>query len=78
MQSDNSNKPPWFSATERSVLALTDEMTLIAQKGVSDKIYQAALKALGERQVAQVIMKIVMINTWNHFAISTKMQHQIV
>ena len=67
---------PLFSATERSVLALTDEMTLIAQHGVSDEVYQTALQALGETQLAQVIMQIVMINAWNRFAVSTNMQHQ--
>lgn len=66
---------PLFNATERAVLALTDEMTLIANDGVSDKSYQEALEVLGEEQLAQAMMQIIMINAWNRFALATQMTH---
>jgi len=66
---------PLFDETEKAVLLLTDEMTAIGEKGVTDKTYQAALQALGEAQLAQVMMQIIMINAWNRFAVATQMQH---
>ncbi|MUK61906.1 carboxymuconolactone decarboxylase family protein [Aliivibrio fischeri] len=66
---------PLFNATERAILALTDEMTLIANDGVSDKSYQEALDLLGEEQLAQAMMQVIMINAWNRFALATQMTH---
>lgn len=64
-----------FDETEQAVLALTDAMTLIADQDVSDEVYQAALKVLGETPLAQVMMQIIMINAWNRFSVATKMHH---
>lgn len=64
-----------FNATERAVLALTDDMTLIALDGVSDTVYQEALEVLGEEQLAQAMMQVIMINAWNRFALATQMTH---
>jgi len=36
---------PLFSDQERAVLSLTDEMTLIADNGLSEECYEAALQA---------------------------------
>lgn len=66
---------PLFSERERAVLALTDEVTLIAGHGVSDATYQSALQQLGEPLLAQCLMQIVTINAWNRIAVSTKMEH---
>lgn len=66
---------PLFDETERVLLQLTDEMTLIAQHGVSDETYQQALAVLGEAQLAQAMMQVIMINAWNRFALATKMTH---
>nr|VVV05500.1 hypothetical protein AW0309160_02980 [Aliivibrio wodanis] len=66
---------PLFNTTERAVLALTDDMTLIALDGVSDTVYQEALEVLGEEQLAQAMMQVIMINAWNRFALATQMTH---
>ncbi|QFU23783.1 carboxymuconolactone decarboxylase family protein [Shewanella eurypsychrophilus] len=67
---------PLFDDIERAVLALTDELTLVSQAGLSDETYQQCLSLLGEEQVSQAIMQVIMINTWNRFAVGTKMTHQ--
>ena len=59
------NESPLFSDEERAALALTDAVTNIAEGGVSDEIYDAALEALGTTGLAQSIMQIVTINAWN-------------
>ena len=66
---------PLFNAQERAVLALTDEMTQIAQHGVSEQVYDAALAELGEALLAQTMMQVIMINAWNRFAVATQMTH---
>jgi len=67
---------PVFTAEERAVLALTEEITLIADQGLSDATYEQALELLGENGVAQCIMQIVAINAWTRIAVSTHMRHE--
>ena len=62
---------PLFADEERAVLQLTDEVTFIQKHGVSDDTYNNVLKYFDENQLAQIIMQIIMINSWNRFAIST-------
>lgn len=63
-----------FTEEEKVILALTEEITLIHQHGVSDSVYKKAVELLGENYVAQVIMAIVAINAWNRIAVSTNLQ----
>jgi len=64
---------PLFSEAERAILALTDEVTSIAQKGVSDETYENIIQYFDERTVAQIIMQIITINAWNRIAVTTHM-----
>lgn len=64
---------PLFSEKERSVLQLTEEVTLISKHGVSDETYKNVLKFYNENELAQIIMQVVIINSWNRIAISTNM-----
>lgn len=63
--------PSFFSDAERAALALTEEATLIADDGVPDVVWDAAVDALGEKGAAQVLMAVVAINGWNRMAVST-------
>lgn len=63
---------PFFTNEERAILALTEEVTLI-NNHVKDETYQTALEALGETYLAQVIMAIITINTWNRIGITTQL-----
>lgn len=65
---------PLFTEEERAVLQMTEEVTLIGKDGLSDETYSKVLKIFGERVLAQIIMQIVMINSWNRVAVAT---HQI-
>lgn len=62
---------PYFNDEERAVLALTDEATLIAENGVSNKTFENAVKVLGEEKVAHSIMAIACINAWNRIGRAT-------
>jgi len=61
-----------YTETERIILALTEEVTLISKAGVSDNTYETAVQLLGEQKLAEVIMAIICINGWNRIAISTQ------
>jgi AhpD family alkylhydroperoxidase len=60
-----------FTEEEQVILALTEEVTLIHQAGVSDSVYFKAEEIFGKNYLAQLIMAIVAINAWNRIAITT-------
>lgn len=66
---------PLFDERERAVLDLTDEVTLIAEEGLSEASYQQGLALLGETLLAQCLMQIITINAWNRVAVATRMEH---
>ncbi len=61
-----------FTEKEKAVLALTEEVTLIADDAVSDDVYDAAASQLTDKEMAAAIMAIVAINGWNRMAITTR------
>lgn len=63
-----------YTPQERAVLALTEEMTLIANGGVSDETYQNAQSFFDDKQIAELMMAIITINGWNRMSIATQLQ----
>jgi AhpD family alkylhydroperoxidase len=63
---------PLFTEEERAVLQLTEEVTLISKDGVSDDTYNGVLNLFGKNLLAQIIMQIIVINSWNRIAVSTR------
>src|SRR5690606_18039848 len=63
---------PFFSEEERAILALTEEVTLIAG-GVSDETYEQAAKLFDAQYLSQLIMAIITINVWTRIGVSTRM-----
>jgi AhpD family alkylhydroperoxidase len=62
---------PFFTEKEKAVLALTDAMTLVAEEGVPDEIYEDALEQLGEQGLAKAMIAICVINSWNRLMVAT-------
>jgi AhpD family alkylhydroperoxidase len=60
-----------FTAEEMSILAITEEVTLIHRNGVSEKTYKEATAFFSEETISQIIMNVVMINAWNRISVST-------
>ncbi|PZR27161.1 MAG: hypothetical protein DI535_11655 [Citrobacter freundii] len=61
-----------FTDEEKALLAVTEEVTLIHQHGLSAETYQTAKKYYSDEVIAQIIMAVVTINAWNRIAISTQ------
>ncbi|MGH2623459.1 MAG: carboxymuconolactone decarboxylase family protein, partial [Sphingobacterium sp.] len=62
---------PFFSEKERAILALAEQMTLIAQQGVTNDVYDTAIDVLGQQYTTEVMMAIIAMNAWNRVGIST-------
>ena len=64
---------PMFTSREKAALALTEALTLVAEKGVSDDLYAEVREHYEESEVVALIMAINAINCWNRIAIATGM-----
>jgi AhpD family alkylhydroperoxidase len=57
---------PQFSKRERTALAWTEALTLIAD-GVSDEVFAEASREFPERELAYLTSAIASINVWNRY-----------
>lgn len=60
-----------FTEEEKVVLAITEEITLIHQNGLSNETYSSALQFFSEAQIADIITAVITINLWNRVVLST-------
>jgi AhpD family alkylhydroperoxidase len=67
-----------FTEEENVILAITEEVTLVHQHGLTEETYKKALGIFDSTFIAQLIMAVVTINAWNRIAISTNMGFEIV
>lgn len=63
---------PYFTPEERAVLALTEAVTLVAESHVPDDVYNDAAQYFDEKQLSEIIMQIVVINSWNRLAVTAR------
>jgi len=59
-----------FSEAEMAALAITEEVTLIHDQGLTDATYEKALESFSENEIAELLMAVITINAWNRIAIS--------
>ena len=60
----------WFSKEDQVILKLTEEITLIANHGLSDQTYEEAIALFGEEMTAKLIVAVININALNRLAVS--------
>lgn len=63
-----------FTTEEKAILELTEFVTRISERGVPDHVYQKARTFFSEEAIAEIIMAIVIINSWNRIAITTALK----
>ncbi|MEO6942807.1 MAG: carboxymuconolactone decarboxylase family protein [Terrimesophilobacter sp.] len=63
--------PGLYSDRERAALALTEQMTLIAQGGVSDDVWAGVTNAFSDQETVALMMAVCAINVWNRLAVTT-------
>ncbi|WP_343695281.1 carboxymuconolactone decarboxylase family protein [Flavobacterium sp.] len=59
-----------YTEEEKAILALTEQVTVIGNH-VSDEVYQNAANLFDEKYLAEIILAIITINSWNRLAITT-------
>ena len=64
----------FFTDAEQAALQLAEEITQIAAFGVADETYNRAIELMGEQKTAQLILIIIIINSWNRIALATHMR----
>lgn len=65
---------PYFSESERAAFAFTEALTQLAPGGIPDDVWDTAAKHFTETELAELIMVLVAINSWNRICVSTRMQ----
>lgn len=61
-----------YTEQEQAALALTEEMTDLTHKHVSDDVYARAAAAFSERELGQVIAMALTINAANRIGVTTR------
>jgi AhpD family alkylhydroperoxidase len=59
-----------FSDQEKAALAWSESVTRVAQSGVPDEAFQAAIAVFSEKELADLTMAIGLMNAYNRLAIS--------
>lgn len=59
-----------FSPAEKAVLRLTEEVTLVSLTGISAEAQESLRSFYSEKEIAQIIMQVIVINSWNRIAIA--------
>lgn len=62
-----------FSTKERLALQVAEEITLIHSNGLTDTTYANCIETFGEKTTIELIMLVIIINSWNRIAIATNL-----
>jgi AhpD family alkylhydroperoxidase len=63
---------PFYSERERAALAWCEALTLLAQSGAPDDVYERLAAQFDEQQIVALTLAIVAINGWNRFAVGLR------
>jgi AhpD family alkylhydroperoxidase len=66
---------PLFDAKERALLAWTESVTLLAQTGAPDDVYEALKAEFSDVEIARFTVAIGTINVWNRIAVTSRSIH---
>lgn len=63
---------PYYTDRERAALALAEAITLVSSTHVPDDVYNDALKVFTKEEIAKITMAVVLINSWNRIAVTSR------
>jgi AhpD family alkylhydroperoxidase len=61
---------PFYSERERAALAWTESVTRISEDQVPEEIYQQVKQHFTEKELVDLTLAVIAINSWNRLAIS--------
>ncbi len=56
---------PFFTEKERAALVWTEAVTLLAERDITDELYEEVRRQFSEKDLADLTLAIVAINGWN-------------
>lgn len=65
-----SEAPAVFTPREQAAMALTEQVTLIADGGVSDEVWDLVSAEFDEKEIVELIMSIATINVYNRMNVT--------
>ena len=68
---------PLYTERERSALAWTEAVTLVAQTHVPDPCYEEVRQHFSEEEVVKLTLLLAAINAWNRIGISFRSIHPV-
>ncbi|AZD35647.1 4-carboxymuconolactone decarboxylase domain/alkylhydroperoxidase AhpD family core domain protein [Pseudomonas chlororaphis subsp. aurantiaca] len=66
-----------FSPRERSALAWSESVTLLADAAVPDELFQAVRGEFSERELVDLTVAVAAINCWNRLAVAFRQQPSV-
>ena len=63
---------PFFTDAERAALALAEAVTLIAEDGVPDAVWDEARRHFNEQELAALVLYVSVVNVWNRLNVATR------
>ena len=63
---------PYYSARERAALEWTEAVTLVAETGIPDDVYQRVREQFSEDELVHLTLAIVAINGWNRLNVAAR------
>ena len=60
----------FFTERERAALVWTEAVTLIGENHVPDELYRSARQQFGEKELVDLTLAVILINSWNRLAIT--------
>lgn len=61
---------PYYTERERAALAWTEAVTLVSETHVPDDVYEDVRRYFDEKELVNLTLAIVAINSWNRMAVS--------
>jgi AhpD family alkylhydroperoxidase len=63
---------PYYSDRERAALEWTEAVTLVAETGVPDDVYERVREQFSAAEIAELTLAIVAINGWNRLNVAAR------
>lgn len=64
------HETPFYSDRERAALAWTEAVTLVNRDHVPDDVYRETRRHFSEKEIVDLTLAVIAINSWNRLAIS--------
>jgi len=71
------HEAPVFTARERSALGWIEAVTLVAETRVPDAVYEETRRHFSEKEIVDLTMAAVAINSWNRVCVALRVQPQL-